>query len=481
MPPSRNIQHLSNPIATAHSLALLNEYTHTLDSLPLDLSRHFADLRELDAVLSSSMASITSKVYRLINMIEEKSSSKADRLWLLGEIAEEATRLKLGGEDKIRVACQAADNVKAHSNHLRSLSEQVPGFDVTTLNRRTTYPHVAPRSFMPVTGIENGRRRRGVVGSLLVAMADPSPAKRKRANRDEDVDITQPRSPRKDRTTDGPSRSRNNARAKKNERVPSPSESLVSIASHIPQHHNQNGTASSRAAANGTSSRGGNGNNSNNKRSRSGAANNHRGGSPQNEQYYNGNHNDHQAMANGNNGHNGIHPSSLSYTFPPTDHHLPSSALASYNNATNQNGVGTSGRHHSTYDHALSLGNGSEWSAPQQLEGPGMPVARNASNHSTTQNPLSAGGTDGATEAGDDGGDGDDRTYCFCDGVSYGEMIACDDTGCEREWFHLTCIGLEVPPEGRWFCDTCRTKRNKRSGRGGKRRTAASRASAKAT
>lgn len=38
------------------------------------------------------------------------------------------------------------------------------------------------------------------------------------------------------------------------------------------------------------------------------------------------------------------------------------------------------------------------------------------------------------TEAGEGEGEGDDRTYCFCDGVSYGEMIACDDEDCEREW-----------------------------------------------
>lgn len=37
--------------------------------------------------------------------------------------------------------------------------------------------------------------------------------------------------------------------------------------------------------------------------------------------------------------------------------------------------------------------------------------------------------------AADVDGDADDtRTYCFCNGVSYGDMIACDDEGCEREW-----------------------------------------------
>lgn len=70
-----------------------------------------------------------------------------------------------------------------------------------------------------------------------------------------------------------------------------------------------------------------------------------------------------------------------------------------------------------------------------------MPVARGTSIHPVL--PMiappaigAAAGHDGG-EAGDGDGDGDDRTYCFCDGVSYGEMIACDDAQCEREWVRL--------------------------------------------
>lgn len=202
---------LSNPLSTSYSLTILAEYLHTLDSLPLDLSRNFADLRELDAVLSSSMASITSKIYALTEMIESGGAPKEERLWLLTEIAEEAARLKLGGEDKIRVASQAADNLKSHTNHLRTLLELFPGFDPLTLARRTTYPHVAARSFMPVNSFESGRRRRPNAGSLLNASGtDPSPAKRKRMARDDDLDVLN-KSPRKDRAAEG-GKARNTAR-----------------------------------------------------------------------------------------------------------------------------------------------------------------------------------------------------------------------------------------------------------------------------
>jgi hypothetical protein len=48
----------------------------------------------------------------------------------------------------------------------------------------------------------------------------------------------------------------------------------------------------------------------------------------------------------------------------------------------------------------------------------------------------------------DDEDDGDEPRYCYCNGISYGEMVACDADGCKREWFHLDCVGLKVAPKG---------------------------------
>ena len=64
-------------------------------------------------------------------------------------------------------------------------------------------------------------------------------------------------------------------------------------------------------------------------------------------------------------------------------------------------------------------------------------------------------------EDGEGDGDGaDDRTYCYCNRVSFGNMIGCDDNECAREWFHLSCVGLTDPPKGEWYCDECRSRRN---------------------
>ena len=45
----------------------------------------------------------------------------------------------------------------------------------------------------------------------------------------------------------------------------------------------------------------------------------------------------------------------------------------------------------------------------------------------------------------DDEGENEPR-YCYCNGVSYGEMVGCDADDCSREWFHLSCVGLTKAP-----------------------------------
>lgn len=45
-----------------------------------------------------------------------------------------------------------------------------------------------------------------------------------------------------------------------------------------------------------------------------------------------------------------------------------------------------------------------------------------------------------------EGNEGEPK-YCYCNDVSYGEMVACDNESCEREWFHLKCAGLTKAPD----------------------------------
>lgn len=54
----------------------------------------------------------------------------------------------------------------------------------------------------------------------------------------------------------------------------------------------------------------------------------------------------------------------------------------------------------------------------------------------------------------------DVKLYCYCqcphDDIS--EMIGCDAPDCKLEWFHFECVGIMVPPAGKWYCPQC-TKR----------------------
>ncbi|KAI9469430.1 inhibitor of growth proteins N-terminal histone-binding-domain-containing protein [Coemansia mojavensis] len=58
--------------------------------------------------------------------------------------------------------------------------------------------------------------------------------------------------------------------------------------------------------------------------------------------------------------------------------------------------------------------------------------------------------------------DPNEPRYCYCQQVSYGEMVACDDDNCEIEWFHLGCVDLKAPPKGQWFCRDCSQKHKRR-------------------
>ncbi|KAI4346044.1 hypothetical protein L6164_013126 [Bauhinia variegata] len=61
--------------------------------------------------------------------------------------------------------------------------------------------------------------------------------------------------------------------------------------------------------------------------------------------------------------------------------------------------------------------------------------------------------------------DPNEPTYCLCNQVSYGEMVACDNPDCKIEWFHFGCVGLKEQPKGKWYCSDCAASRNRRKGK----------------
>jgi hypothetical protein len=60
--------------------------------------------------------------------------------------------------------------------------------------------------------------------------------------------------------------------------------------------------------------------------------------------------------------------------------------------------------------------------------------------------PAPASEDEESSREGDDEDDEGEPRYCYCNQVSFGEMVACDNDACPREWFHLSCVGLTKPP-----------------------------------
>lgn len=105
------------------------------------------------------------------------------------------------------------------------------------------------------------------------------------------------------------------------------------------------------------------------------------------------------------------------FNHPPSSHHP--SLPAPFSNGANETGKTRN-----------TVG---DW-VTGELEGPGMPVARPFVN-SGAPSVVPDVDTDGGAVNGEGDADIDDgRTYCYCERVSFGEMIACDDSNCEREW-----------------------------------------------
>jgi inhibitor of growth protein 3 len=58
--------------------------------------------------------------------------------------------------------------------------------------------------------------------------------------------------------------------------------------------------------------------------------------------------------------------------------------------------------------------------------------------------------------------DPNELRYCYCNQISYGDMVGCEGKACAYEWFHYQCVGITEEPKGRWFCPECKAKNLKK-------------------
>lgn len=140
--------------------------------------------------------------------------------------------------------------------------------------------------------------------------------------------------------------------------------------------------------------------------------------------------------------------------------------------ATNNNGSGTRKRKAGATTIAMTGG----YAQAGDAEDPyGYDNINNGANDydDNQESPISRPGTPNArrtkqrtrTALGTATSKDNEPVYCYCQQVSFGEMVGCDGADCKREWFHLPCIGLTSPPKGQWYCQDCAGKYKKKEKR----------------
>ncbi|GAA99188.1 uncharacterized protein L969DRAFT_93650 [Mixia osmundae IAM 14324] len=492
----------------------------TVDSLPHSLTRSLSDLKELDAVLSSALLQITGKLQTLLAMMEDPTVRPSTRLTLLWEIAEEARGFKLGGEDKIRVATGTCDTVDHHTQQLDMiaalLAQHLPG-RVFAERPSSSTPHGYPGLFPAYCNGSTERFRQEAVppGAQMQYLSQAGGSAYSSAPRTTGYTIpyasrgaAQPTSQYDQRTALPAPRhagqsSRHGGPALTKQRDPPASRTALypdiyaqdQMSSHVQRqsnseskdqriHHNQYTKRREREQhLGGSNIYGAPGeplsphiaadyDMQGEVYARPGAAAATNGGS--------------RKTSNGTSG-NGRTISPKKPRRPTASQayceygiaHSPTSTTSSVNAVTKSGrATGKEKRASPSFERPSgsqgatkrgrgkkpSYENGEARSPANSTNSAYIPASRpgpkrKAPSAAVTRDLIDAQLYDiaPAPEA-DAAGQADDGAYCLCGQGSYGEMVGCDGDECEREWFHLACLGMKEAPRGRWLCPDCSIK-----------------------
>ncbi|OCF73459.1 hypothetical protein I204_05300 [Kwoniella mangroviensis CBS 8886] len=455
----------------AQDILIIQDIMDTLDQIPPELTRVYSDLNELGAVLYSTLLSLEKKLYTLINWIQDPNIKPEQRFELLQEIAEEAARYKLGGDDKIRVAGGACDGIMAHQKHLSNLLAAS-----TLLNPSPASPYTQTLTLPFAQPVVNSRRLQRAANSPFRGAgkdAGPSnegrigdtPTKKKKGrihqlgNKDDD----ETSSVGGDKEKKKPAKKR-----KPVNRAQSPTDSVASTSAFTgkpsePRTARQLAAAASRARK--AEQDDGSDDDSRDEHipsSRKGGVGMHITQSS-------------DSLMERKDGGLGLDMGSGSKS---------GNATPSNNNSANGNRGGSKTkvsagikRSHDEQDDSDDALEEEYNQQPNSLSRVSSGLKPNTSGGGTkkkTSTNISNGNIPNYDAAGVDDHDNivvndevDSRTYCTCGQVSYGEMIGCDDDDCEIEWYHLACLNLDKTPEGNWICPRC-VERRKRQPKGKK-------------
>ncbi|GAA5939848.1 uncharacterized protein JCM15063_004322 [Sporobolomyces koalae] len=495
-----------SPTPSSEIIHLVSTFADTLDSLPPSLTRSLSDLKELDAVLSGSLQSITDKLKLLLDMmhtppagtINGDSTPKytpLDRLKLLREVTEDARTFQVGGEDKIRVATNTCETIATTNTHLSTISSLLLSFlpgHLLPLLPAPSAPHGYPASSTPASSLAR-RQLFDYPASRQAAQT----ASNSRTARDPYNDAGRARTTAattKKRTADpyngmmaaddyayvpgggggGAASSRKQQQQQQQQLLQQQQQQQQQqdLSFKDPSQRHPNQYTKKRSQATGSSIAGSTFGSAVSSAVQSGSLylplSSHPLGMTAVDAVKEKRRGNAEPLApamsqNGNSSRAG----SVSGT-SGAQHAYGPAGMASpdeYNLATlgGQRGAakrkpeevaGSSKRRKKGVDHSPDL-------VARQLPGQVSATTKAPRRQASTiiaepPSPAHLLPLEDEFEPLEGDDDADKTLYCFCQRVSFGEMIACDAPDCEHEWFHLPCVGLKSIPDGRWFCDECR-------------------------
>lgn len=480
-----------DPSGPEHFFVTLAAYADALDALPLDLTRSFSDLRELDAVLGSHLNSLTARLNHLTALIEDPDIDQGQRLLALKEVAEEARAYKMGGEDKIRVALNTAETIISHTDYIDALDAQLDRFgEISTLLNPTKHLKL-DQYYVPgqlkdrklissletstssaggaadANGVSGSKKKKvaahvaavsaaggkshksadaaSAMGSAAVPAGSSNSKKRKAISG----------------AAIGGSSSGGSAKVAKTSGAGKGDEDVKSAANGSSSHKKKTDSSSHSTGASGSKA---SQSNSNTRLPR--AAHAHIGYIEDDEDGPSGRKDATSRRAAGDN--------DESSSRNRNSRAIRASAAAQRSDDEDEDvddGDVEEEEETHTRSNAKSRGRAGGRAGASNSRARGAAVATAASPHTGSTSASRADSP--ASNTGGGGDDADEARYCFCNNVSYGDMIGCDDDDCEREWFHLGCVGLTKPPQGTWYCEAC-LERRAANGRGSKAKKAKS-------
>ncbi|PWZ03188.1 hypothetical protein BCV70DRAFT_12959 [Testicularia cyperi] len=496
-----------DPAGPEHFFVTLAAYADALDALPLDLTRSFSDLRELDAVLGSHLNSLTARLNHLTALIEDPEIDQGQRLLALKEVAEEARAYKMGGEDKIRAALNTAETIISHTDYIDALVEQLDRFpEISPLLNPTK--HLNLEQYYVRGGLKNRELIATLDGANAVAsstadLVSVSGSKKKKvaaANAAAAAAAAATAAGGKGhKTSDNVSVAGSTASgagassSKKRKAISSAavSGSGAGASSKVARTNSSTGKGDEdvKAATNGSSSHKKKGESASNGKA-GGQAGGGSGSStrlPRAAHAHGGIYTEDDeegtsgsgarkegagrrgAGAAGGDGDDGATGSSARSR---SSRAVRNSAAA--HRSDEEDDDPDDGDHEEEDEAPARAGtksrgrtNNRASTTNSRARGGAGSAAAAAAAGGTTNSPHTGGATSTSVSRGDSpsstaggaGDDADEARYCFCNNVSYGDMIGCDDDDCEREWFHLGCVGLTKPPQGTWYCEACLERR----------------------